>query len=158
MKKRKNRGKKMRIGRYPFTIHADPLKESTAYPTHTHGLYDIGFPEFFMDPVAFGGKGNAGRIYCSYDYFKKPKNKVKLKSILNGQTLKLTGRQLSRKRLSNDPYTYCFREVPPEFEAVKLAYGSGIGDANPGIKFIQIYVDGDDHVLMDEYYRGGVRW
>jgi hypothetical protein len=154
MNKKNNR----RYFRYPFIIHADPLKEYTAYPTHTHGLYDIGMPEFFMDPLAFGGNGNGGRINCSYDYFMKPKNKGKLKSILKGQTLKLTGPQLCRKHLRNDPYTYCFREVPPEFEGVKLAYPGDIAAECPGIRFIQIYVEGDDYVLMDDYYRGGVKW
>ena len=158
MKKRKKKTSRIKSSRYPFIIEADPLKETTSYPTHTHGLYAIGFPEFFIDPLAFGGKGNARRINCSYDYFKKPKNKIKLKSILKGQTLKLTGPQLCRKHLRNDPYTYCFREVQHKFEAVKLAYGSGITDECPGIRFIQIYVEGDDYVLLDDYYRGGVRW
>ena len=158
MKKKKKKTSRIKNGRYPFTIHADPLKESTAYPTHTHGLYNIGFPEFFMDPVAFGGKGNGGRINCSYDYFKKPRNRGKLKLILNGQTLKLTGPQLCRKHLRTDPYKYCFREVPPTFEAVKLAYGSDVAATYPGIKFVQIYVEGDNYVLLDDYYRGGVRW
>ena len=63
-----------KFGRYPFIIHADPLKESTAYPTHTHGLYDIGKPEFLMDPIAFGGKGNGQRINSAYKFFKKQKN------------------------------------------------------------------------------------
>ena len=157
MKKKKKKST-LKIGRYPFIIHADSLKGSTAFPSHSHGLYDIGFPEFFIDPVAFGGKGNAGRINFSYDYFKKPKNKAKLESILNGKTLKLTGTQLCRKHLRNDPYVYCYREVQPTFEAVKLAYGSGVAAAYPGIKFIQIYVEGDNYVLMDDYYRGGVRW
>jgi hypothetical protein len=157
MKKKKKKST-LKIGRYPFIIHADSLKGSTAFPSHSHGLYDIGFPEFFIDPVAFGGAGNGGRINCSYDYFKKQKNRVKLNSILNGQTLKLVGPQLCRKHLRTDPYTYCFREVPPTFEAVKLTYGSDVVATYPGIKFVQIYVEGDDYVLLDDYYRGGVRW
>jgi len=158
MKKSKKNPSKSKIGRYPFIIHADPLEENTAYPTHTHGLYKIGFPEFFMDPVAFGGKGNGGRIMCAYEYFKKPNKRKKLKSVLNGRTLKLKGPQLCRKHLRTDPYTYCFREVSSEFEAIKLAYGSGVAVEYPGIRFIQIYVEGDDYVLLDDYYRGGVRW
>jgi hypothetical protein len=158
MKKRKKRNKKMRIGRYPFTIHADPLQESTAYPTHTHGLYDIGKPEFLMYPVAFGGKGNGQRINSAYKFFKKQKNAVKLKAILNGKTIKLTGPQLYPKYMKNDPYVYCFREVPPEFEAVKLAYPGDVASECPGIRFIQIWVDGDYFALMDDYYRGGVEW
>ncbi len=52
-------------------IHADPLKESTSFPTHTHGLTNVGMPEFIMDPLAFGGEGNAGRINAAYDFFRK---------------------------------------------------------------------------------------
>ena len=43
---------------YPFTIEADPLLEDTAFPTHTHGLTEVGMPEFIMDPLSFGGEGN----------------------------------------------------------------------------------------------------
>ena len=147
-----------KIGRYPFIIHADPLKESTSYPTHTHGLYNIGKPQFLMDPLSFGGEGNGQRINSAYKFFKKQKNAAKLRAVLNGKTIKLTGKQLDQKYMRNDPCVYCFREVPPEFEAVKLAYGSNAAAACPGIKFIQIYVEGDDYVLLDDYYRGGVRW
>jgi hypothetical protein len=157
MKKRKKRNKKMRIGRYPFTIHADPLQESTSYPTHTHGLYKIVMPEFLMDPLAFGGEGNAQRINSAYRFFKKQKNAAKLKAILNGKTIELTGPQLDPKYMKNDPYVYCFREVTVKFEAVKLAYGSGVTQAIPGIRFIQIWVDGDHFALQDWYYIGGVK-
>jgi hypothetical protein len=158
MKKKKKRTRRIKIGRYPFIIHADPLKESTSYPTHTHGLYDIGMPEFLMDPLAFGGLGNGQRINSAYKFFKKQKNAGKLRSIQNGKTIKLTGSKLDPKYMKNDPYVYCFREVSPKFEAVKLAYGSGVAQALPGIKFIQTYVEGDDYVLLDDYYRGGVKW
>ena len=60
---------------YPFIIHADPLwDEGFPYPTHTHGLSNIGLPEFIMDPLAFGGEGNAQRINSAYDYLTDPKN------------------------------------------------------------------------------------
>lgn len=145
------------ISRYPFIIHADPLKESTAYPTHTHGLADVGMPEFLMDPLAFGGDGNAGRINAAYDFFRKKENEDKFKAILNGEVVKVAGRQLCPKPNNTDPYVYCFREVTPEFEAVKEAYGAGIADYFPRMQFVQIWVDGDDYALTDEYYRGGVK-
>lgn len=148
--------KKSKYCRHPFIIHADPLMENTAYPTHTHGLTEVGMPEFIMDPVAFGGKGNANRINAAYKFFTRLKNADKLKSILNGETLKLTGKQLSPKHLSSEYYKYCFREVSADFEAVKLAYYSK--EITMDMRFIQIYVDGDDYALTDEYYRGGVLW
>jgi len=156
--KKKKKTSRIKIGRYPFTIHADPLKESTAYPTHTHGLYYIVMPEFFIDPLAFGGEGNGKRINSAYRFFMKKKNAVKMNAILNGKTIKLTGKQLDPKYMKNDPCVYCFREVLPKFEAVKLAYGSGVTQAMPGIRFIQIYVEGDYFALQDWYYFGGVKW
>ncbi|MFN2127932.1 MAG: hypothetical protein ACK2TU_08750, partial [Anaerolineales bacterium] len=48
---------------HPYTIHCCPLSDpDSPYPTHTHGLHDIGWPEFIMDPCAFGGEGNGKRI------------------------------------------------------------------------------------------------
>jgi len=142
--------------KYPFMIEADSLRGITSFPSHTHGLADVGLPEFIMDPYAFGGNGNATRINSAYDFFKKQENDGYLKSILDGEVVKIRGKQLSPKYLKNDPYTYCFRKVTPEFEAVKLAYFEE--EITDGMQFIQIWVDGDDYVLTDDYYRGGVRW
>ena len=144
-------------GVYPFMIEIDALRGDTFWPSHTHGLYDLGFPEFIMDPLAFG-KGNATRINSAFDYLIDPENSGQLDAILNGQIIKLTGKKLSPIYLKDDPYTYCLREVPPEFEAVKLAYGYGVAYAIPRMQFIQIWVAGDDFVLLDNYYRNGVKW
>jgi len=145
-------------GIYPYIIHADPLWDSEPlYPTHTHGLTEIGMPEFIMDPLAFGGDGNAGRINYSFDFFMNPQNNHQLQDILNGKIIKLPAAVLNPNAKS-ESYTYCYREVLPEFEAVKLAYGYGVAYVIPRMRFIQIWVDGDDHVLMDAYYRDGVRW
>ena len=143
---------------YPFIIHADPpWEEAFPYPTHTHGLYDIGLPEFIMDPLAFGGEGNAQRINSAYRYLTDPKNSGQLNAILNGQVIKLTGKELNPKYMYKDPYAYCFREVSALFEAVRQAYGSGVVFLIPPMRFIQIWVEGDDYALTDEYYRNGVK-
>ena len=63
------RCEKQKYCKYPYIVHADSLQEDTAYPTHTHGLTEIGWPEFFMDPLAFGGEGNCSLIDASYKYF-----------------------------------------------------------------------------------------
>jgi hypothetical protein len=146
-------------GKYPYTIEAcPPWDVGPPYPTHTHGLYEMGLPEFIMDPLAFGGEGNAQRINSAYDYLIDPKNTQNLAAILNGQTIKLTGPQLDPIYMLDDPCVYCLREVPPSFEAVRQAYGSGVTYLIPPMRFIQIWVDGDDFALTDEYYRGGVTW
>ena len=142
--------------RYPYIIHGCP--SLPAYPTHTHGLTEVGMPEFIMDPLAFGLKGNMDCINVAYKFFKKQKNANKLKAILNGKTVKLSAKTLSPKSPGNEAHTYCFREVNPEFEAVKQAYLIPDAELTPGMRFIQIYIDGDDFALMDEYYQGGVRW
>ena len=144
-------------GIYPFIVHAaPPWDEDPPYPTHTHGLTQIGMPEFLMDPLAFGGGGNCDRINYSFDFFMDPQNNHLLQDILNGKVIKLPAADLS-PNLKSEPYTYCFREVTPEFEAVKLAYGSGVAYVIPRMRFIQIWVDGDDYALTNEYYRGELK-
>lgn len=32
------------------------------------------------------------------------------------------------------------------------------GEIKPNMLFIQMYTDGDNFALTDDYYRGGVRW
>jgi len=145
-------------GIYPFIIHASPpWDEDPPYPTHTHGLTEIGMPEFIIDPLAFGGEGNAGRINYSFDFFMNPQNNQQLQDILNGKIIKLPAAVLNPNAKS-ESYTYCYREVLPQFEAVILAYGYGVSYVIPRMRFIQIWVDGDEYVLMDAYYRDGVRW
>ena len=143
--------------KYPYIIDVDLLKKSTAFPTHTHGLTEIGLPEFILDPAAFGPQVNCVKINDSYDYFNKPDNEDKLKAILDGKTIKLSGKQLRPKNSGIDPNVYCYRLVSLDFEAVKLAYGPGVKDVMPGMKVIQIYIEGDDFALTDEYYIGGVK-
>jgi hypothetical protein len=142
-----------RIGDPPFMIHADPLLEDTAYPTHTHGLTEIGWPEFLMDPLSLGGEGNGAMINNAYFYFI---NKMdELRAILNWQTLKYPVNVISPRWQNAPIYTVCFRRVTVTFEAVKL----GCPHCTlTGMKFIQIWIDGDDYALTDEYYRGGVTW
>lgn len=141
---------------YPFIVHG--CVGMPAFPTHTHGLTEIGMPEFIMDPLAFGAKGNTSHINASYKFLSKPKNAHRLKAILNGKIIKLTDRDLIPGCNAHESYTYCYREVAPDFEAVKQAYIIPGGGLKPGMRFIQIWVEGDDFALTDEYYRGGVRW
>jgi len=145
--------------KYPYKVYADRLTGGPPYiPTCTHGLNKIGWPEFFIDPLAFGPQGNAGNINAAYDYFKKPKNKKKLKAILNGETIEIPIKTLLPKWKNAPLYTLCSRKVSNDFEAVKQAFdfdGSGV---DPDLVAVQIYVKGDDYALMDEYYQDGVKW
>ena len=45
-------------------------------------------------------------------------------------------------------------EIPNTFEAVKEAYPIGL---EPDMRFIQIWIDGDDYALTGEYYRRGIK-
>jgi hypothetical protein len=50
-------------------------------------------------------------------------------------------------------------EVPPTFEALNQAYLiEECGTDISGMRFVQIWVDGDDFALTNDYYRGGVKW
>ena len=158
-KRKRSKGKsKPRKEKLPFIIHADPLKELTAFPTHTHGLREINMPEMFIDPVSFGPNGNASIINHAYEYFRRPKNQGKLKAILEGEIIKLESKELSLGRMGN--YTFCFREVSPDFEGAKLSYSSlhDLEGNIAGFRIVQIWVEGDDFALEDDYYVGGVRW
>ncbi|NMC87061.1 MAG: hypothetical protein GYA69_01250 [Candidatus Moranbacteria bacterium] len=141
----------------PFIVHA--CADMPAFPTHTHGLTELGMPEFLIDHLAFGGNQNGGRINASYDYFTKPENKGKLEAIKNGETVKLKDPDLMPSCEYPDPHVYCYRRVYPEFEMVKLAYCiESPDDIDPAMWFVQIYVEGDDFALTDEYYKGGIKW
>ena len=150
--------KKQKHGtKYPHTIHA--CVGMPAYATHSHGLTEMGIPEFIIDPCAFGPEGNGDIINRAFDFFVNPENHGKLKDISNGKTISLTGKDLRPETDDSDPNIYCFRKVPPTFEAVNQAYLiEELGTDVTGMKFIQIYVDGDDFALTDDYYRGGVKW
>ncbi|MFH2060467.1 MAG: hypothetical protein ABIJ59_16410 [Pseudomonadota bacterium] len=149
---------KLKFGKYPFFIHANPLLEKTAFPTHSHGLNEKGWPEFIIDPLAFGPEGNGSRINAAYDYFKKSRRRKLLHRILQGHTVKIPINKLHKHWDTPPYYTLCFRLVPNTFEAVKLAYDpNGVG-VDPDLVVVQIYVKGDDYVLEDAYYTGGVTW
>ena len=141
---------------FPYIIHACPPLVG-AYPTHTHGLTEIGMPEFIVDPLAFGPEGNAGLINDAYRYLSLPENAEILDSIMTGETITINSKTLNPS--SDGSYNFCFRRVGIDFEAVKQAYdGLDLGKIEDVISFIQIYVEGDDYALEDDYYKGGVTW
>ena len=107
-------------------------------------------PEIIIDPRAFGAEGNCKRINLIYEYLNKLENTSKLKDVKEGKTIKLTMKDLTNDYDGEEEYIYCLRKVPIDFEAVKLAY---LNDIEPGMWFMQIYVEGDDFSLTDEYYK-----
>ncbi len=137
-----------------FTI--DGAIQKPLFPTHTHGLTEMGMPEFLFDPLAFGAQGNAQRIIDAYEYFSKAENADQLEDVKCGLTIRLTANDLVPTFTGDHPYIYCFRRVSPDFEGVNLAYSPE--ETSPETWFIQIYVEGDEYVLADEYYRGGIKW
>lgn len=140
----------------PYIVNVD---FDLAIVSHTHGLTEIGMPEFIIDPRAFGPMGNCLRIDACYDYFLMPSNKHLLEDIKNGQTLKLKLTDMHPGKFVKERYVYCLRRVYPFFQAVKEAYFMDeLRHILPNAWFIQIYVDGDDFALTDEYYRNGVQW
>ena len=105
-----------------------------------------------------GEIGNASVINDAYDYFKRPENRAKMGAILTGKTVTLREKEFRPR--SDGNYVFCFREVSVDFEAVKLAYPAddNITSSIREARIVQIYVEGDDYVLTDDYYRGGVFW
>jgi len=140
---------------YGFVTHganAQPL-----FPTHTHGLTELGMPEIIFDPLAFGAEGNTRRIIKAYEYFSKSKNAVqKLDDLQHGITISLNENDLVPGFTGESSSTFCLRKVSADFEGVKLAYYPD--EIEPGMWFVQMYFEGDNFALTDEYYRGGVKW
>ena len=137
-----------------FIIHGAVAKP--LFPTHTHHLTEMGMPEFIFDPLAFGAKGNANRMIDAYKYLSKSENADQLEDIRCGLTIQLTANDLVPEFTGEHSYIYCLRKVFPDFEGVKLAYYPD--ELDPEMWFVQIYVEGDDYVLTDAYYRGGIKW
>ena len=154
----KTKEKKEMEVKYPFFMHGTPLGMTNAYPTHTHGLTEVGWPEFFIDPLAFGLNGNGGRIQAIYRFLSKPGNRAKLEAVLNGKIVEITDQDLLPWSKMEKCHTYCLREVSRSFEGVKLAYPGQAEDESVPMRFVQIWVKGDDFALTDEYYKGGVKW
>jgi hypothetical protein len=154
----KLKGKKIPTDQ-PFIIHGS--KDMPAFPTHSHGMTALVMPEFLVDHLAFGVEQNGGLIGASYKYFTKPENAGKLDSIKNGGTIKLMDKDL-KENANPSTIVYCYRRVYPDFEMVKQAYNineeNNLSDADPAAWFVQIYVDGDDFALKDDYYKGGIKW
>ena len=140
--------------KYPFIIHASPDKhmkccdcgcnDSGTFPTHTHGLSLLKMPELFINSLSFGSSGNGYCINEAYEFCVKPKNKKLLQDVLKGEIIK-------QENMFGD-YTICFREVPSSFEGVKSAYPNSISSET---RYVQIWVDGDDFALEDDYYKNG---
>jgi hypothetical protein len=114
-------------------------------------------PEFIVDPLAFGPQGNAQLINDSYLYLYRPENTDALDLIMKGETVTINSKELDPAR--SGEHNICFRRVGVDFEAVKQAYdGLDLGKIADVISFIQIYVEGDDFALDDDYYKDGVTW
>lgn len=140
----------------PFIIHVSV--DMPAFPTHTHGLTELGMPEFLIDHLCMGINGNSGFINVSYKYFSKPENAGKLADIKSGKTVKLTPEDF-KPDIKPSKLVYCYRRVYPDFEMVKQAYlFEDQDDVDPKMWFIQIYVEGDDFALTDDYYKGGIKF
>jgi hypothetical protein len=146
----------------PIKINNITLEIHTAHhnvitPAHTHGLAEKGLPEFLIDPFSMPYERKLAVIESSIKYFCKKENESRLNDIMHNQKVKVKGIDLIPESDGKNLYSLCYRRVYPTFEMVKRAYGiTSEEDVNPEMTFIQIYVEGRDWVLTDEYYRGGV--
>lgn len=141
----------------PFDIHACVQKGTNLFCAHTHGLSEIGLADFLMDPLAFDASGICLRIDLSVHFFRKPENVHLLNDVLAGKIVKLSMSDLEPSLGDAERYVYCYRLVDSDFEAVKQAYLTNGRPLPPGMRVIQIWVEGDDFALTNEYYAGGVK-
>jgi hypothetical protein len=159
MKRKKIKSKKIKRSvtfksGHGFIIHGAVAKP--LYPTHTHHLTEMGMPEMIFDPLAFGAEGNARRMIDAYRYLAKEENADKLDDLKHNFEIKLVEKDLYPEFTGEHVYTYGLRKVSPILKGVRLAYFPD--EIAPDMWFVQMYVEGDDYVLTDEYYCGGVKW
>jgi hypothetical protein len=157
-KKKKEVKKQPKREKIPFSVIGSPEGIVGLVSTHTRGLTGLGMPEFLIDPFAFGTEGNRDKIIAAYTYLIKPQNRHKLDDVLSGETIKLDDMELITDPDVKNPTIYCLREVTPAFQAVQEAYCPEDGGIKPNMRFIQIWVYGDDFALEDMYYKDGVYW
>ena len=141
--------------KFPYIIHASSDAQKL-FPTHTHGLSDIDMPELLIDPLAILGPDCGMMINDIYLYLSNPKNSEALNSILNGETVTINSKDLCS--CWSGFQNMCFRKVSSEFEAVKLAYQEVKQSTMQKMQFIQIYIEGEEFVLDDDYYKDGNMW
>lgn len=140
---------------YPYIIHVAKDIDD-AFPTHTHGLNKIGWPEFMINARCYGSEGNGLMINDIYRYFNNTERKKVLEKILQGETIEVPINKLcSARDWRGLDYPVCFRRVPITFEGVKSAYDH-VDGIDPDLVVVQIYVKGDDFALTDEYYKGEI--
>ncbi len=129
----------------PFIVH-NCLPTAGSFPSHTHGLTAFGEPEFFVNMRCFGPVHIPGfmsnGVALNIIYQELEKNPDLKSRVLDGETVEI------------NPFDriLCLREVDASFAAVQIAYD---GFEFEGMKFIQLYVKGDDFALTDEYYLAG---
>ena len=139
-KKNKHSGKKFENIHRPYTVHVSPIFDEQQFPTHTHGLTDLGMPEFIGDIFSFGSCGMSSRLHAAYEYFSRPENTKKLGTILTGKKIILTGKELQPDLDYDYEIVYGFEEIPVESEAVKQAYLSKALQLESEMRFIKISV------------------
>jgi hypothetical protein len=123
----------------PFIIHHSfdlPLR-----PTHTHGLTEVGLPEFIMANEPIGADGITSMMNLTYDDFISQESDGKLDRIRNGERL-----QCKMGHTNPDGqdviFILCFCRIDPESEIVKRAYEiEDPKDLDPKMWIIKIYVE-----------------
>ena len=127
----------------PFQIHGDiNMASKEAYPTHTHGLVTVDLPDIFINASAFGPVDNAKMINIVASGLILDKNhyaEFLEKSILELKT-----------GVYEDDIIMCLRKVENNFLGVTRAYNN---DEPSIFGYAQLYVQGDSHVLVDDFYK-----
>ena len=125
-----------------YTVHVCPIFDEQRFPIHTHGLTDLGMPEFIGDIFSFGSCGMSSRLHAVYEYFSRPENTKKLGEILTGKKIILTGKELQPDLDYDYEIVYSFEEISTDCKAVKQAYLSKALQLEPEMRFIKISVVG----------------
>lgn len=138
---------------FPYIIHAC-ADDYISFPTHTHGLSEIGLPELFIDPYNFSQEWNSHLINDSFSYLTHPEKTDLIPLILEGETVVVKHKTLNPLGPAKD-LNICFRVVTHEFDEVERAYDGVEINELAEMRFIKIYIEGDDFDF-DAVYNGGL--
>ena len=137
-----------KFGYPPVSIRDSDIIIKGGYPTHTHGLWNVGLPELFINATAFGPRDNAAVLNVVFEYLATHEDDFY--RVRRGEYVEFSPWEGT---------VLCIRSVQAMFAGVQKAYNLEIeADRVLALSielirmFAQVYVKGDYHVLEDSYY------
>lgn len=133
----------------PFVIHACTINDDNSaceeyrdanepFPTHTHGLHDMGLPEFFVHGRLFGPHGNGALVNMAYEILFEDET-LRGEMLSNVRDSAHQGVHITTINTGHGTTHIMARIVSQLHSGVLAAY---VTDVNPLAEYIQLFVAG----------------